>query len=868
MTEYPQNGSPNPHDPDRTLDADATLPDGNTPTTNAPGGVPETLGPYNIIRRLGEGGMGEVFLAQQIHPIRRKVALKIIKPGMDSRQIVARFEIERQTLALMAHPNIAQVYDAGQTEKGRPYFAMEFVEGVPINRYCDAHRLTTEERLDIIADVCAGVQHAHQKAIIHRDLKPGNILITEVDGKPVPKIIDFGISRATEQRDAERTMFTQLGHVVGTPAYMSPEQTDPTNTDIDTRTDIYSLGVVLYELLVGLKPFDIETVYSAGYDAIMKFVREQEPPRPSVRFKEDKTQATEIAEKHLTEPGKLARTLRGDLDWILLKALEKDRSRRYETANALAMDIQRYLNSEPVLASPPSAVYLTQKFVKRHRGGVAVAMATALVLIAFTVTTSLQNKVIAEARDLAQTETAKATAINDFLRNMLVDTDPWSSGQHDLTVVQAMDTARADVDSIFAEQPLVAAEMHATMGKTYFGLQKLKEAEEEVRRGLEMQTEQLGPDHPDLAGSWLELAKIQRMNMNLDEAITAGKEVVRIRQQHLAPDDDHLLVGYDTLAELFIIDRKFAEADSVLDLVEHIISESSEDRRLRRSSILSLRARSVESHREDRVAADSLYHQSVELLRETMPEAPLLPIYLNNMAVNQMLMLDYEKSRATFEESLALTGKLFGFDHPEYAGVLENLGGIAYRQGNYDECLANLDKIRDIRARNMGENHPTVMRTMLNMATVATAMGDPEKAITIYEEVMPLLEEINGEIHVDTATTLRNLSLALRKAGRLEEAEAAVARARPIYVELFGPSHPQVAILDGELGNLMIDKGRWNEAEKLNLSSIAILEEAFGQDDVRTQVAAATLVTIYQELGQPEKAAFYAKYAPKPSDSQ
>nr|MEE4268838.1 serine/threonine-protein kinase [Candidatus Krumholzibacteria bacterium] len=863
MTQEPRDETGLPGDSDRTLDADATLPVGEGMASSPIPGVPATIGPYRIIRRLGEGGMGEVYLADQTHPIKRLVALKIIKLGMDSRQVVARFELERQTLALMSHPNIAQVFDAGQTEQGRPYFVMEYVEGIAINAYCDARRLSTEQRLELVAEVCAGVQHAHQKAIIHRDLKPGNILITEVDGKPVPKIIDFGVARATEQRELERTMFTQAGHVVGTPAYMSPEQTDPTNTDIDTRTDIYSLGVVLYELLVGFKPFDIASVYSAGYDAIMKFVREQEPPRPSLRFRDGGEQTTEIAQRHSTEPAKLVRTLRGDLDWILLKALEKDRSRRYETANALAMDIRRYLENQPVLASPPSAAYLTRKFVRRHRGGVAVALATALVLIAFTVTTSIQKRAISQARDVAELESAKANAINNFLKDMLINSDPWSSGDHDLTVVEAMDAARADVDSIFAEQLLVAAEMHATMGQTYLGLGKLTEAEEEIRQGIAQRVAQLGNDHIDLADSYLNLSKLQRLNMVPDEGIAAAEEVVRIRKMHLPENHPDILAGYDNLAELYLSDRKFAEADSALDLADQIVAASQVDMRQQTASILSLRARVAAESRNDMAEADSLSREGIRLLKASNPNSPLLPIYLNNMAVNQVISGDLEGAQETYQESLDLVVRLFGEDHPEYAIVRENLGGIAYRQGNYEECLANLEKVRDIRARNMGEDHPTVMRTMLNMATVANGMGNSEKAIRIYEEVLPLLTEVNGEVHLDTATTLRNLALALKDAGRYSEAEKVIARARPIFVELFGESHSKVALVDGDLGVVRMHQGRWSEAETLTLSSLEMFEETLEREDPRIQKAAVLLVKIYEELGRPEEAARYRGYAVK-----
>ena len=862
MTENLPDGTGLPPDSDRTLDADHTLPvDPSGPLPPAPD-HPPAIGPYRLLRPLGSGGMGEVFLAEQSAPIKRLVALKIIKPGMDSRQVVARFELERQTLALMNHPAIARVFDAGQTEQGRPYFVMEYVEGIPINRYCDSRRLTTAQRLELVAAVCAGVQHAHQKAIIHRDLKPGNILVTEVDGEPAPKIIDFGVARATEQRDAERTLFTQLGHVVGTPAYMSPEQTDPTNADIDTRTDIYSLGVVLYELLVGLKPFDMEAVYSAGYDAIMKFVREQDPPRPSLRLRQTSLEATTIAERHMTDAGKLVRTLQGDLDWILLKALEKDRTRRYETANALAMDIRRYLNNEPVLASPPSASYLARKFVRRHRVGVAIGTATVAVLAAFALTMSVQNQVIARERDRAELESAKASAINDFLRNMLVETDPWASGEHDLTVAQAMDTARAGVDSTFARQPLVAAEMHATMGQTYLGLGKLTEAEEEVRKGLDLRTARLGPDDAALADGWLSLSKIQRFNLALDEGIAAGREVVRLRNLHLPPTDPEVLAAYDNLAELYITDRKFAAADSVLGLMEGLVAATTGDTRPRRASLLNLRARVTAEGNDNLAGADSLYQAAVALLREGAPDSPLLPIYLNNTAVNQMTMLDYDRARSTYGQSLELLGRLFGQDHPEYAVVLENLGGIAYRQGQYADCLANLEHVRNIRARNMGEDHPTVMRTMLNMATVANGMGDHEKAVKTYQEVLPLLVAVNGENHLDTAMTLRNLGIALKDAGRLDEAEAAIARARPIFGGLFGARHHELARLDGDLAAIRIKQERWTAAETLLLGSLKVFEEDLGRDDPRTRKAAATLVAIYEKLGRPERAAVYRTYAP------
>jgi serine/threonine protein kinase len=332
----------------------------------------ERIGPYRLLRLLGEGGMGQVWEAEQEKPVRRKVALKLIKWGMDTKAVVARFEAERQALALMNHPNVAKVFDAGATEQGRPYFVMELVKGESITKYCDRQRLTTKERLQLFMQVCEGVQHAHQKGIIHRDVKPSNILVQVEGDKPVPKIIDFGVAKATEQRLTERTVFTEFGQLIGTPEYMSPEQAEMTAQDIDTRTDVYSVGVLLYRLLVGALPF--ERLREEAFDEIRRRIREEEPSKPSTRLSTLGDASTESAAKRRTDPRSLARQLRGDLDWITMKALEKDRTRRYPTASELAADIRRYMKDEPVSAGAPGRVYRLKKYIKRNKGAVYSAM--------------------------------------------------------------------------------------------------------------------------------------------------------------------------------------------------------------------------------------------------------------------------------------------------------------------------------------------------------------------------------------------------------------------------------------------------------------------------------------------------------------
>src|ERR1035441_9855033 len=335
------------------------------PASERPG---EVVGRYKLLEQIGEGGFGTVWMAEQQEPVRRRVALKIIKLGMDTRQVVARFEAERQALALMDHPNIAHVFDAGATETGRPYFVMELVRGVPLTTYCDTHQLPPRERLELFIQVCHAVQHAHQKGIIHRDLKPSNILVMVQDDRPVPKVIDFGVAKATAAPLTDKTLFTRFHQFVGTPAYMSPEQAGLGNADIDTRSDIYSLGVLLYELLTGRTPFDTQKLLQEGYEAMLRVIREGEPAKPSTRLSTlTVEELQQVARVRKTEPGRLGRLVRGDLDWIVMKALEKERGRRYGSAGDFTKDLQRYLTDQPVEASPPSTVYRARRFLWRDR---------------------------------------------------------------------------------------------------------------------------------------------------------------------------------------------------------------------------------------------------------------------------------------------------------------------------------------------------------------------------------------------------------------------------------------------------------------------------------------------------------------------
>jgi len=792
---------------------DKTEPYDKTKTLTSADRGGQTIGPYHLLQKIGEGGMGEVWVAGQDKPIHRRVALKLIKAGMDTRQVIARFETERQALAMMDHPAIAKVFDAGETEDGRPYFVMEYVQGIPITTYCDQNRLTTQERLELFKHVCEGVQHAHQKAIIHRDLKPSNILVAIQDGGAVPKIIDFGVAKATAQSLTERTMYTELGMMVGTPEYMSPEQAEMSGQNIDTRTDVYSLGVILYELLVGALPFDSKELRRAGYDEIRRKIREEDPPKPSTRLSTMGEASTAEAQKRRTERPALIRQIRGDLDWITMKTLEKDRTRRYGSPSDLAADIDRYLHHQPVVACPPSTLYKARKFVRRHRFGVGVTSAIAILLAAFSVTTAIQARRIARERDRANQEAKTSRQVSEFLVELFQVTDPEEGQGRDISAREILDRGSQKVATELRDQPAVRATMLNTMGKVYRNLGLFDKALDLTQESLDIRQKMFPEESSEVVASLSTLGVVKMDKGDYAAAETLMQQALAINRGILGPEHIEVAASLNNLGSL-----RFATGDWK--------------------------------------GSQQYFREALAMHRKLLGDESLpVATDLNDLAMVLNYQEKFEESEALYLESLAIRRKLLGSDHPLIAQSVNNLAMSYLRQKKYAQAEPMFREALTINRKAVGEVHPVVASNLNNLALVYLEQGQADKAEDYFRQVLALDRKIHGENHPKVAQSLQSLGAALLKEKKYKEAEESMRQAITIKLMTFPETHWQIATTRNMLGGCLTEAKNYRAAEPLLVDSYNIIMKQFGFQHNRTRVAGSRLIALYEATGQQEKAA-------------
>lgn len=765
---------------------------------------------YQLLHLIGEGGMGEVWLAEQKQPIRRRVAIKLIKAGMDTREVVSRFESERQALALMDHPAIAKVFDAGTTPEGRPYFVMEYVAGMPITTYCDRRKLSTRQRLELFISVCEGVQHAHQKAIIHRDLKPSNILVTEVDGKPVPRIIDFGVAKATSQRLSARTLYTQVGAVIGTLDYISPEQADSGGVDIDTRSDVYSLGVVLYELISGSLPFDFRKL---AYDEVLRCLREQDVPSPSTRLRIQGGDSALTAKNRNADLPTLVSLLQGDPDAIALKALEKDRARRYSTPLELAADIGRYLCNEPVSAHAPSAAYRTRKYIRRHRLGVTLVSLLVLLAVISAIAQTIQLRRIRHERD-------RADRITDFLTDMFKVPAPSEARGNTVTAREILDRSSNEIERELHQDPEVRSQLMLVMAKTYENLGLFSRAHELMEHVVQDRRTTLGPDHPKTLEAMSQMGWVLYREGREAEAERLTRTTIDAQTRVVGPDHPATLESKDHLAWILIRQAHYAEVEK---LERELIAASSRTlgpenpRTLRFMDGLAIAYASQSRFTE----AETEYRNVLDLERHNLgadhPSTLATMLHLANMFFGQG---NYDEAEKVYRETLQIQQRILGPDHPDTARTMTILANtIRFENGRYAEAENMYRKSLAIELRTMGPDHPYTTAAKEGLANVLSEEKRYTEAETLLREILVQRQRLLGTDHTDTLLSQYNLATILKHENRLAEAENLIRETLKEQMHVLDPNDPDTLASRSFLADVLFREQKPQEAEVLARSA-------------------------------------------------
>ena len=851
-------------------DVTGSLPPSDDPTTDRPisnattEGAGSRIGPYRLLQQIGEGGMGTVFMAEQEQPVRRRVALKIIKPGMDTGQVVARFEAERQALALMDHQNIARVLDAGATASGRPYFVMELVNGVEITKYCDDAKLTPRERLELFIPVCRAIQHAHQKGIIHRDIKPSNVLVTLHDGRPVPKVIDFGIAKATEQKLTERTMFTQFGALVGTLEYMSPEQAEISALGVDTRSDIYSLGVLLYELLTGSTPLERARLRGAGFAEILRRIKEEEPPRPSTRLSDSAETLATVAASRGSEPSRLTRLIRGELDWIVMRALEKDRTRRYDSAAGFARDVERYLADEEVEACPPSRAYRLRKFSRRYRVALTTASAFALLL---TASAAVSTWLAARANDaLAQATKAKAGAEialknserartqAEAIRDLLVDAFRRPSPEVDgraLKMVDLLGGALARLEKAVDVAPAIKGSLLTALGRTYLGLGLIPEAVKTLEKAVAVNQEALGPDHVETLRGRGHLAIALCDSGRSSEAVDRLEAIFKASEATLADDEGFMAFCRNNLVYAYGAAGRHAEAAKVSQVNLEAI-----ERRYGPDHPATLAAKANHAHVIFQLGG---IDESMAIFKEVFstservlgPDHPTTLAALNGVATARSQTGADVEAIGHFEAVLKGREATLGPDHPDTLSSRYSLALALSGEGRDEEAVVLYRSTLERMATVLGPEHPITMRCRNGLATAYWKAKRLDLSIPLFEELLPAQRAKLGPDHPETVTTLYNLAVNYRDQGRTDEAavlfeDLLKRKLPPNFLDSRGPREA--------LSKLLFAQRRFDQALPLYDATYREALATHGPTHVTTLLAERDLAQVLIELGRYEEA--------------
>jgi len=822
-------------------------------TTSAPvrEGPGTRIGPYKLLQLIGEGGFGSVFLAEQERPVARRVALKIIKLGMDTGQVVARFEQERQALAIMDHPGIAKVLDAGATETGRPYFVMELCKGDAIADYCDKNNLSIESRLELFAQVCTAVQHAHTKGIIHRDIKPSNVLVSTQDGQPRAKVIDFGIAKATASKMTEKTLFTEHRSLIGTPEYMSPEQAEG-SLDIDTRTDVYSLGVLLYELLTGSTPFSGSDLRSGAYGEIQRIIREVDPPKPSTRLSQSVATLPAIAAHRHTEPRKLGSLIRGELDWIVMKALEKDRARRYETANGLAADVRRYLSGEAVIAAPPSRAYWIRKFARRNRAAVSaggmVAAALLIGVIAFAWQANVargqrdlaraaqgaeaeQRKIADDQRDralAAEAETEQRAAdlaqVAAFQSTMLNKIDPNEAGERLMTDIRerfAAAVAKVEPGGEAGRSARIEA-FGRELGQVNATDAAVELIDRTILKPAASAVDSQFKDQPAVDASLRHtLADVYKNLGRFDDAIAFQQSAVTMRRRVLGEDDPDTLRSINNLGGMLDAGGRPAEAEAAwreaLEKRRRVLGDDDAETFSTMSNLGNLlrdQGKFAEAEPLLKAALDGRRRVLGNEHRETLISANTYGYLL----IAQGKVKDAEPYwREAYE-----TGRrvLPAGDRDVFVWT-HNLGGLLVAMGRAKDAEAHYREALEFARRVRGAEHPDTLVSMFSVGNSLSTQGRYAEAEPFVRDALEIRRRVAGNEHPDTLVNMAGLGNVLRGQGKLAEAEAILRESLTIRRRTLGTDHPSTLDGMGSLARVLAEQQEYAEAEALYREALA-----------------------------------------------